>query len=93
MLTLTTKRRTPKGNKTRRKTESIGASAFSIAPGRVARVTLALNEAGSTLLSVGHGHLAAILTILETSPAPSKTQTHAIRLEQRTNSTARTGES
>jgi hypothetical protein len=79
-LTLTGKSTTEKGDKTRTKATTIGTATFSIQAGEAATVKLTLNPAGKTLLSVGHGHLNATLTILKSSPAPSQTLTENVQL-------------
>lgn len=43
---------------------------------------IALNATGHALLRAGYGHLNATLTILESSPSPSDTQTKIVHLTQ-----------
>jgi hypothetical protein len=81
-LTLTAKSATGKGKKKHTKTEIIGTASFSIAANTTARINLTLSKSWRALLAGAHGHLNATLTILKTSPAPIKTQTQSVRLEQ-----------
>ena len=77
-----------KGSRSKRsKTQTIGAAGFSIgsaltsaSSGKTKVITIKLDAAGRALLSATHGRLAARLTILVSSPAPPRTQTHAVYL-------------
>jgi hypothetical protein len=81
-LTLTTKNTTGKPKQKHSRTETIGTTTFSIEASKQAPVTLTLNKRGRVLLNTAHGHLDAALTIFKTSPLPSETQKHSVRLEQ-----------
>jgi hypothetical protein len=61
----------------------IGAASFSIPAGRQVTIRLALGAAGRSMLSAGHGRLAASLAILQTKPAPARTQLTNVRLVRR----------
>ncbi|MGO9322363.1 MAG: hypothetical protein ACLQBY_16390 [Solirubrobacteraceae bacterium] len=88
-LTLTALGVNGKGKKKHAKTEAIGSAIFSIAAGRTATVKLTLNKTGRALLRVAHGYLSATLTIVKTSPGPSKTRTQGVHLEQQKMANAR----
>jgi hypothetical protein len=79
-LTLTVKVTTGKGTKKHTRTETIGTATFSVATGQTEAIKLTLNGTGRDLLSAAHGQLGATLTILKSSPSPSKTQTENVRL-------------
>ncbi len=81
-LTLTAKG-AKKGKKKRPKTTIIGTGKFSIPAGKSAHVALTLNAAGRALLRADHGRLNATLTILTSSPAPTRTQHVSVHLAQR----------
>jgi hypothetical protein len=59
---------------------TIGRGAFSLRPGQAATVAVTLSASGRALARSAHGHLVAKLTIAETSPAPSATQSEHVRL-------------
>jgi hypothetical protein len=61
------------------KTE-IGTASFSVLAGATKIIELTLNAAGKTLLSAGHGHLAATLSIVKSSPSPSQSHTGSVNL-------------
>jgi hypothetical protein len=77
-LTLTVKGRARKGKKT--KTKTIGTASFSIPAGKTATVDVTLDGAGRALLSAAHRRLSATLTVLKSSPAPSRTRSESVRL-------------
>jgi PQQ-like domain len=79
-LTLTVKVTTGKGTKKHTKTETIGTATFSVATGQTEAIKLTLNGTGRGLLSAAHGQLGATLTILTSSPSPSKTRTENVHL-------------
>jgi hypothetical protein len=81
-LTLSAKG-TKKGKTKRPKTTTIGTGKFSIPAGKSAHVALTLNAAGRALLRADHGRLNATLTILTSSPAPTRTQHVSVHLAQR----------
>lgn len=82
-LTLTVKTNgSGKGKKKHIKTQIVSSTSFSLAPDKSAAVELELNAAGRTLLEADHGRLNATLTILQSSPAPSHTQTENVQLVQ-----------
>jgi hypothetical protein len=81
-LTLTAKSTTGKGKEKHTKAETIATATFSIASGETATIKVTLNGTGRALLSAAHGHLSATLTILKTSPSPSKTQAQSVHLAQ-----------
>jgi hypothetical protein len=62
------------------KASVVARKAFMIEPGRTARVAIRLNARGRALLRAAHAHLTATLTVLATSPAPSKARTQHVRL-------------
>jgi hypothetical protein len=64
------------------KSETIGTAGFSIPAGKTATVELTLNAAGKALLKGAHGKLSATLTIVKSSPSPSKTQSASVHLAQ-----------
>jgi len=66
--------------KTKTKTETIGTAIFSIPAGKTATIEFKLNAAGRALLSAAHGRLNASLTVFKTSPAPSQSRMHNVRL-------------
>jgi hypothetical protein len=70
-----------KGKKQAR-SETIGTAGFSIPAGKTATVELTLNAAGKALLKGAHGKLSATLTIVKSSPSPSKTQSASVHLAQ-----------
>ncbi|HEY3829579.1 MAG TPA: hypothetical protein VGL57_10330 [Solirubrobacteraceae bacterium] len=65
-----------------KKTKTIGTVAFVIPAGKTATVRITLNATGKVLLNSGHGRLSAMLTILKSSPAPSRAHTEEVRLVQ-----------
>jgi hypothetical protein len=79
-LTLTVKVTTGKGTKKHTKTETIGTATFSVTTGQTEAIELTLNGTGRGLLSAAHGQLGATLTILKSSPSPSKTRTENVHL-------------
>ncbi len=84
-LTLTA-RAAPGKHRSRRDASTgkgLGSASFSIAAGKAALVDIPLSKLGRALLEEAHGHLAVVLTIRETEPAPGKTQTEQARLAQR----------
>jgi hypothetical protein len=81
-LELTSKTR-PHKRQHHGKTEIIAISKFAVAPGTTATIELELNAAGRSLLKAAHGRLSALLTIIETSPAPSHINKQSVRLTQR----------
>lgn len=88
-LTLTAKG-AKRGKKKRPKTTTIGTAPFSIPAGKSATVALTLNAAGRALLRADHGRLNATLTILTSSPAPTRTQHVSVHLAQRNTKARRT---
>ena len=58
----------------------VARKTFSIAPGTTGRIAIRLNARGRGLLRAAHAHLTASLTVLKTSPAPSRAATQRIRL-------------
>lgn len=90
-LKLTAKSTTVQRKKKRTKTVIVGTGAFLIGAGRTATINLALNKIGRALLGPVHGGSSATLTILRTSPGPSKTQTQTldVYLEQQKTSKAK----
>jgi len=81
-LKLTTKTRSRK-KRHPGKTETIAISKFAIASDTTVTIGLKLNAAGRALLKAAHGRLGATLTVLETSPAPSRMAKQSVRLTQR----------
>jgi hypothetical protein len=81
-LTLTASATAGKGKTRHNKTEHIGTARFSIAAGEDATIKVALDKTGRSLLRAAHGHLSATLTILRTTPLPSRLQTQSVYLEQ-----------
>ena len=72
-----------KGKKKRRsKTMILGTVTFSIPPGKTTTIKLKLNATGHAQFNATHGRLAATLTIIKSSPAPSQTQTKNVHLVQ-----------
>jgi hypothetical protein len=66
--------------KTSRKLKIIGTATFSVRAGQTAAVKLALNATGKALLAAAHGRLRATITILDSSPTPSRTHSDAVEL-------------
>jgi hypothetical protein len=84
-LTLTAKSPTRKnaGKEASSAVTTIGSARFSISAGKTAVVKLTLNAIGRALLKADHGRLSTNLTILESSPASSQTQTVTVQLVSR----------
>jgi len=59
---------------------TIGTAGFSIPADATKTLTLNLDASGRPLLSAGHGHLRASLTILQLAPGPERTQTKTVQL-------------
>jgi len=76
-LTLAAESTTKRG---RSKTETIGATTFSIQTGKTATIELKLDAAGGALLDADHGRLRANLTALKSSPVPSQSYTESVQL-------------
>jgi hypothetical protein len=79
-LTVKTKISHPKRGQGRFKTNTIGAGAFSIAPGSVRTVRVNLNALGRSLLEARHGRLNASIAITKLSPGPAQARTASVRL-------------
>jgi hypothetical protein len=79
-LALTVKGAAKKGKKA--KIETVGVADFSVPSGTTETVKLALNAAGKALLRADHGHLAATLSIVKSSPSPSQTLAYGVDLVQ-----------
>jgi hypothetical protein len=89
-LTVKTKIAHPKRGHKRFKTMTIGAGAFSIAPGSVRTVRVNLNALGRSLLKAHHGRLNASLAIVKVSPGATQARTASVRLTlQKTKTTTK----
>ena len=79
-LTLTVKGKTRKGRKMRTAMTTIATADFSVLPGKTTDIKLKLDARGRALLRKDRGLKDAVLTVLKSSPAPSKTFTENVRL-------------
>jgi len=81
-LTLTAKSTTKKntGKEASSAMTTIGSARFSISTGKTTLVKLTLNATGRALLKRDHGRLSTTLTILESSPGPSRTHSETVDL-------------
>lgn len=82
ILKLTVKAR-PRKKRHPGNAEIIAISKFTVAPHKTTVIELKLNRAGRSLLKAAHGRLSALLTIIKTSPAPSRINKQSVRLTQR----------
>ncbi len=78
-LTLTSRPNRARGRK-RPKPQDLGTASFSIKAGASATIEVRLNARGRAMLHSGHGHLAAVLRIFESSPVPAQTYSTSVRL-------------
>jgi hypothetical protein len=78
-LTLTAEGVAKKGKKTK---IEIGTAGFSVLRGTTKTIKLTLNAVGKALLGADHGHLAAMLSIVRSSPSPSQSHTDSVNLVQ-----------
>ena len=78
-LTLTSRPNRARGRK-RPKPQDLGTASFSIKAGASATIEVRLNARGRAMLHSGHGHLAAVLRIFESSPVPARTYSMSVRL-------------
>ena len=81
-VTLAVKRTTGKGKKKRVKSETVGTASFSVLAGTTSAVKITLNVVGRELLRVSHSDVVGALTISKTSPSPTNTQIHSVRLAE-----------
>lgn len=80
-LTLATKK-ARKGKKATAVMVTIGTADFSISAGETGTVEIRLDAIGRVLLGAGHGRLNASMTVVKSSPAPSRTQIENVHLTQ-----------